>query len=76
VTRKGMVIAAGLLIASVATEAFAPDSGHAGGPWHDILGFDFFFGVIGCYGIVVVSKTIGKIWLQYPEPPDEGSGES
>jgi hypothetical protein len=29
------------------------------------------FAVLGCVGIVVVSKWLGKIGLQRPEPPDE-----
>lgn len=29
------------------------------------------FGAVGCAVIVVVSKRLGKAWLQRPEPPDE-----
>lgn len=28
-------------------------------------------GAAGCAAIVVVSKALGKWWLQRPEPPDE-----
>ncbi|MBI2218998.1 MAG: hypothetical protein HYU51_17060 [Candidatus Rokubacteria bacterium] len=29
------------------------------------------FGLLGCVTIVVVSKLLGKIWLQRPAPSDE-----
>jgi hypothetical protein len=29
------------------------------------------FGALGCALIVVLSKRLGKAWLQRPEPPDE-----
>lgn len=39
--------------------------------WHRLPAFHAVYGVVGCVLIVVVSKALGKFWLQRPEPGDE-----
>lgn len=29
------------------------------------------FGALGCAVLIVVSKALGKAWLQHAEPPDD-----
>ena len=40
---------------------------HSEAWWHQLPGFDLFFGFLGCAGIVIVSKALGKAWLQREE---------
>lgn len=40
---------------------------HAEFPWDDIPGFSAVYGLISCVVIIVVSKALGKIWLQKKE---------
>lgn len=35
--------------------------------WHRLRWFDALYGVIGCLGIVLFSKALGKWFLQRPE---------
>lgn len=45
--------------------------GH-GGWWNSVLGFDLLFGLAGCALIVVVSKRLGKWFLQVPDRAKKG----
>lgn len=55
-------VIAGVLIAVEA--AMVRDAHYAPGTFAAL-------GLVGCAVIVVVSKLLGKAWLQRPEPPDE-----
>lgn len=59
---------------STALEIFSPAS-HPELLWHRIPGFDFVYGIVGCALIVLVSKRLGKRFLQRSESyyRDEGS---
>lgn len=35
--------------------------------WHSLLGFDIIYGFLGCMIIIVVSKFLGKAFLQRKE---------
>lgn len=39
--------------------------------WHRLPVFHAAYGVVGCVGIVVVSKALGKFWLQRSEERDD-----
>lgn len=53
------------LVVMVALDLLADP--HSDGWWHQLPGFDLFFGFLGCAGIVIVSKALGKVWLQHEE---------
>ena len=53
------------LVVMVALDLLADP--HSDGWWHQLPGFDLFFGFLGCAGIVTVSKVLGKVWLQREE---------
>jgi hypothetical protein len=53
--------------AAVVAEVAAHDAGHAVFPWHAMPGFDLLYGAAGCVAIVVLSKVLGKAWLQRDE---------
>ena len=54
-----------MLVAMAALDLLADT--HSEAWWHQLPGFDLFFGFLGCAGIVVVSKALGKVWLQREE---------
>lgn len=65
-----IAIGAALVLASIGIEIFVP-AHHAPG-WkeywfEEIPGFYAALGFFGCWLIVVVSKRLGKLWLQRPE---------
>lgn len=65
--RLKWILAFGLAVSAVVELAFVGGDGHGGGPWHHIPLFDFGFGFLSCWVIVVASKAIGHSWLQRPE---------
>lgn len=59
-----------LVLASIAVEIFVPaHHGHGWKTywWNHVPGFYAALGFVGCWLIVVVSKWLGKVWLQRPE---------
>jgi hypothetical protein len=59
-----------VLIGSIVTATAALDFlGHPHGQtwWHHVPGFDLVYGAVGCMAIVIVSKALGKVWLQRRE---------
>lgn len=57
------------LICSVLLEFVLDMKQKSGEPWwHALTGFFAAYGVIGCFVLVYVAKTLGKIGLQAPEP--------
>jgi hypothetical protein len=53
--------------ATVVAEIATHDPGHAVFPWHAVPGFDLVYGAAGCVAIIVLSKALGKAWLQRDE---------
>jgi hypothetical protein len=53
--------------ATVVAEVVTHDAGHDVFPWHAVPGFDLAYGAAGCVAIVVLSKALGKAWLQRDE---------
>jgi hypothetical protein len=46
---------------------------HGGPWWHLVPAFDLVYGFVGCVAIVVMSKALGKWWVQRSETYyDEG----
>ncbi|MDK2822322.1 MAG: hypothetical protein PWQ67_2258 [Clostridia bacterium] len=35
--------------------------------WHGFIGFDTIYGFIGCVAIIVISKKLGKLFIQRDE---------
>lgn len=59
-----------MLTGSIVTAMVAVDFlGHPHGEtwWHHMPGFDLVYGAVGCMAIVIVSKALGKVWLQRRE---------
>ena len=54
-----------VLVAMAALDLLA--DAHSETWWHQLPGFDLLFGFLGCAGIVIVSKALGKVWLQREE---------
>jgi hypothetical protein len=57
----------GVAAATVVAEVVTHDAGHDVFPWHAVPGFDLAYGAAGCVAIVVLSKALGKAWLQRDE---------
>ncbi|MBM3779182.1 MAG: hypothetical protein FJW23_13270 [Acidimicrobiia bacterium] len=66
-SRRWWTAIGGTAVASVAAEIGLHDTSHAVFPWHSVPGFDLLWGAAGCLAIIVVSKAIGKAWLQRPD---------
>jgi len=69
--RRWWALAGVAAAASVAAEIATHDAAHAILPWHAVPGFDLVYGFAGCVAIVVVSKALGKAWLQRDEDDRE-----
>jgi hypothetical protein len=65
--RRGRVLAAALAAATVALEIAFRHDAHPILYWHSVPAFDLLYGFLGCALIVVVSKALGRAWLQRPE---------
>ena len=65
-TKKMLVICAMALLLIVALEiAFVQHKIYY--PWHGLIGFDIFFGFLGCAAIIVISKFLGSVFIQRKE---------
>jgi len=60
----GFALSVGGELLLAATDALLPW-------WHRAPAFHAVYGVVGCVLIVVVSKALGKVWLQRPEGRDD-----
>jgi hypothetical protein len=77
VIRSRFWIATAVFVAgSSLLELLAPPSPHANLFWHRVPGLDFVYGLAGCALIVVVSKWLGKRFLQRPEDYYEDEEEA
>jgi hypothetical protein len=61
------VSAAALAAATVALELALRHSAHPVFAWHALPGFDLGYGFLGCALIVVMSKALGRAFVQKPE---------
>lgn len=62
-------LAVALLIAMAAELVWHPHAPVF--PWHHLPGFQGVIGVVSCIVVVLVSKALGKLFLQGPEPEGE-----
>ena len=60
-------LAGAAALASVAAKIAYHDAAHARFWWHEVPAFDLVYGFAGCLAIIVLSKALGKLWLQRPE---------
>jgi hypothetical protein len=58
---------AALLLALVALEATVIPHYHPEFPWHYVPGYSAMIGLFGCIVVVMISKWLGKAFLQRPE---------
>jgi hypothetical protein len=56
---------------SLAVEWLLPAADPSLAWWHRLPAFQGAYGLLGCLAIIVVSKALGKAWLQRPEADDE-----
>lgn len=74
-TRK-TVLGIVMVLAVIAEFALAGYIHHYYDRWyHHIPGFFAAYGFAGCASIVLISKLLGKIWLQKPEEYYEGAAQ-
>ena len=59
-----------LLALLVLAELAAAPHSHPVFPWHGLPGYSALIGLGGCYLVVLISKAIGRRWLQRPEPAE------
>ena len=63
------------LFVSVGTDLwFLGEQDHGAFSWSHVAGFSALFGFIGCVAIIILSKLLGRFWLQREEDyyRDEG----
>jgi hypothetical protein len=71
-TARWWIAIAVVVALTVAGEVAFHDAAHALHWWHELPGFDLVYGLVGCLAIIVVSKALGKVWLQRPEDYYDG----
>jgi hypothetical protein len=64
------LILAAALIAMVMLEAAAIPHYSPEFPWHRVPGYAAFIGLAGCIVVVLLSKWLGRTFLQRPEAND------
>jgi hypothetical protein len=57
----------GVIAMTVVCDLLWRPSGHAAFWWHATPAFDVLLGLAGCLGIVLVSKWLGRVWLERQE---------
>ncbi len=65
--KRRWVLAGILATGTVVLEVLFRHAGHPVFAWHSLPAFDLVFGALGCGLIVVVSKALGRAFLQKPE---------
>lgn len=66
-TRNVLIVGGALLLAFVLMDVIDPHDHHHLPHPSGLPFFEAIFGAVGCWLIVVVSKWLGKVWLQRPE---------
>ncbi|MCX8083915.1 MAG: hypothetical protein N3C60_03240 [Calditerrivibrio sp.] len=64
----------GVLIILVLLDLIVPKHPHYG--WENLFGAYAIYGFFSCVLIVIVSKLLGKLWLQKPENYYDGDKKS
>ncbi len=65
--RRFWIANGAVVLASIVAELAFHHLGHPVYWWHRLPGFDFVYGLAGCIAIVLVSKWLGKLFIQRPE---------
>jgi len=65
-TKKVLIICGIITVLFILLEIFfVHPHGHYW--WNNLLAFDVFYGFFGCAAIIVISKKLGKIFIQRKE---------
>jgi hypothetical protein len=62
--RIGLALVAGVIGVSVVLEIVYPHHGHPVFWWQATPVFDFVYGTVGCFALVLGAKWLGHAWLQ------------
>lgn len=73
-TKKVVLLSLLVIIVSIVAEVLFAHP-HATFWWQEVIGFDAIFGFLGCLVLIIVAKTFGKEYLQYPEDFYRGGEE-
>lgn len=73
-TSRVVIISGIVLILSILMEVLFVHH-HVHYWWHGFIGFDIIYGFVGCVAIIVVSKGLGKLFVQRQENYWEGGEE-
>ncbi|MGI6226339.1 MAG: hypothetical protein ACOYJ1_08810 [Peptococcales bacterium] len=73
-TRKVVLIGLLIILVCVLVEVLFVHP-HADYWWHEMIAFDAIYGLLGCLVLIIVAKTFGKEYLQYPEDFYSGGEE-
>lgn len=65
-TNKVLVLSGAVLVLSILIEVLFVHH-HVHYWWHAFVGFDIIYGFLGCVAIIVVSKFLGKAFIQKKE---------
>ena len=65
--RRATLLVTAFVVATAVLEYVFRHLAHPEFIWHKIPAFDFVYGALGCAAIVIVSKWLGKHFLQRPE---------
>lgn len=65
-TNKVLVASGAVLVLSILIELLFVHH-HVHYWWHAFVGFDIIYGFLGCVAIIVVSKFLGKAFIQKKE---------
>lgn len=71
---KTLVLSTVVIVFLILLEVFFVHP-HAYYWWHGLIGFDVIFGFFGCLILIVVSKGLGKLFIQGNEDYYQGGDE-
>jgi hypothetical protein len=65
------LVLAGILLLLVAVEYLLTPHDHPRFAWHYVPGYAALIGLFSCLFVVLLSKLLGRVFLQRPEPDDD-----